>query len=199
MQASPLREKLGEGELLPRGPHQQRRICPGGPPTAIPGVAGGHSEWQPSEPPGRGARVVFMGCCSPPHPPSPPSNPLQPCLAGRRPDEWEPGKGTAQRPAGARSHRPQCLQFSTPPPPALGLSAGKARGGGGDPKSPPPKQATPWHPWVGGWGTLRESRSFPVTLPVCVRSPTSGSREGRVAARSPHFGPLCFLWPPFGG
>lgn len=77
--------------------------------------------------------------------------------------QWEPGKANPSS-QWAKSHKPQCLPFSTPPPPGLGLSARKARGRGGDPKSSP-GQATPWHRWVAraGWtvSVSHEASLFP--------------------------------------
>ena len=164
MPSSPLREKLGEGERLPPavgeagGSHQ---ATPRSPPRChrrAQQVAALGDAWPRSQ-------VVIMGCCSPPpHPPSPPFSSSQARLAGRRPDWWEPGEGTAQRPAGAKSHKPQCLHFSTPPPPVLGLPAGKARGGRG--WGPQVTSSCTGHSLAswgwGGWGTLCESRSFPL-------------------------------------
>lgn len=137
--------------LFPLRPGPSQR-----PHAAIPGLTGRHSEWQhletPTKQPGR---VVIVDGCSPP-PPHPP-NPLFQfliTLCGRvaQPDKWEPGR---TQPRGQRPVRVTATNHSVFISLhrlrwASGLSAGKARGGGGDPKSFPPGQATPWH--CGGQG-----------------------------------------------
>lgn len=62
-----------------------------------------------------------------------------------RPDEWETGKAQPRGPLGPRATNHSVFISPRRLRPALGLSAGKARGGGGDPKSSPPGQAAPWH------------------------------------------------------
>jgi hypothetical protein len=84
------------------------------------------------------------------------------------------GEDTAQRPAGAKSHKPQCLH------PALGLSAGKAGGRGGDPKPSPPGQATPWPP-QGGAGrahTVHHKLSSLLRLNSILGGPSWSSGRG---------------------
>ena len=115
-----------------------------------------------------------MGCCSPPlpppHPPSPAFNSSQPARQGgmaRRVGAW--GRCS---PEASWGQEPQTSVFisSHHLHPALGVSARKARGRGGDPKSSHPGQATPWHPRAGRVGhTICESRSFP--LPSAQTAP----------------------------
>lgn len=130
---------------------------------------------------------------------------LPTCLAGwARPDEWEPGEGAARRPAGARSHRQASVFIFLPRlHPALGVSARKVRGRGGDPKSYSPGGATPWHPGAARVGhTVSESCSFTLRSPTRhPRGPTSGRGRGLVAGRSATSGhPLCsLLLPALGG
>lgn len=82
--------------------------------------------------------------------------------------------------------------------PALGVSARKARGRGGDPKSSSPGQATPWHPCAGRVGhTICESRSFP--LPSAQTAPWARVWvwEGVGGWQITHFRPPCLLSPAF--
>ena len=120
-------------------------------------------------------------------------------LAGwARPDEWEPGEGAARRPAGARSHRQASVFIFLPClRPALGVSAGKARGRGGDPKSYSPGGATPCHPWAGRVGhTLSESRSFTLHSPQDTPpGPHIWAWEGVAGWLISHFGPPSLLSP----
>lgn len=101
------------------------------------------------------------------------------------PDKWNL-EGTAQRPARARSHKPQCLR------PALGLSAGKAGGRGGDPKPSPPGQATPWHPQGGEGGA--HTVSHEVSLPPLPGSSLPRPHGWVLGEGGGH--PLCSLQPP---
>ena len=113
------------------------------------------------------------------------------------PDEWEPGEGAARRPAGARSHRQASVFiFLRRLRPALGVSAGKARGRGGDPKSFSPGQDTPWHPPAGRVGhTVSESRSFTLLLQDSSPGPHVWVWEGVGGWQISHFGPPSLLSP----
>lgn len=114
-----------------------------------------------------------------------------------RPDEWEPGEGSARRPAGARSHRQASVYiFLRRLRPALGVSAGKARGRGGDPKLFSPGQDTPWHPPAGRVGhTVSESRSFTLLLQDSSPGPHVWVWEGVGGWQISHFGPPSLLSP----
>lgn len=137
---------------------------------------------------GRGARTTVTGCCYPlrlllahqaplsiPHSPA-----WQGCPARRVGD----GEGAAQRPAGAKSHKPQCLHFSTPPPPSLGVVCREGKGWGWGPQviSSRTGRSLASSGRQGGAHSVSHEVSLS-PLPAQHRGPTSGCREGVVAGR----------------
>lgn len=79
--------------------------------------------------PCQGARFIILGGCSLPRPPNPSFNSPRPLLAGQAQlDNWEPGKAQPRSLARAKSHKPQCLHFSTPPPPGLRVVCREGKG-----------------------------------------------------------------------
>lgn len=107
------------------------------------------------------------------------------------------GKAQPRGPLGPRTTNHSV--FMSPPRlrPALALSAGKARGTGGDPKASPPGQATPWHPRVGRAGhTVSHEASLP-PLPRWHPGPHSRYGMGTVPTDHP-LGPPSLLSPAFG-
>lgn len=149
MQASPLHEKLGEGEPLPCWRHGRggsRQATPRSYPRC-PGRAQREAALGDAWPRSQSCHYGSLFSSS-----SPAKSPFQFLMT-------QPG-GAAARLVGARGrHSPEAgwgqepqtavSSFLHAASASLGvvcLSAGKARGGGGDPKSPPPEQATPWHP-----------------------------------------------------
>lgn len=58
-----------------------------------------------------------------------PFNSPRPLLAGQAQlDNWELGKAQPRSLARAKSHKPQCLHFSTPPPPGLRVVCREGKG-----------------------------------------------------------------------
>lgn len=112
--------------------------------------------------------------------------------------EWEPGEGAALRPAGAKSHKPQCLHFPTLPPPSLGAVCREGKGQGWRPQviSPRTGHSLASSGREGGAHSVSHE-AFLSPLPGRHPGPHIWLWGGDSGWRSTHFRPPSLLSPAF--
>lgn len=205
MQASPLREKLGEGEPLPRWRRWERRMWPGCPtrPPRCHGREGtvSGSPWRRlAEEPG----LLFWVAVLLRTRQAPLSVPHNPAGQGGGQTSGSPGKAQPRGQPGPRATNRSVFVSPHRLRQPWGCLPGKRGAGVGTPSHLLQNRPLPGILGREG-GAHSVNHEASLSLCLCgILSPTSGCREERAAARSPHFRPLSLFslasfcsWGPF--